>query len=153
MRKKTFIPNWYLDKKILLRNKKIKNCIIAVSIVNIFLLSFILNVSNKIKSTNIKNSSENIISAVKTIKIAEIVKKDIIIIEKYKEFSDFFEDNNLSYKNITITEEKLEIDIEVENYEEYINVIKRIEEHYSINKLIPNIKNEGNFNFKVILKV
>lgn len=153
MRKKTFIPNWYLDKKNLLRNKKIKNCIIVVSIVNIFLLSFILNVTNKIKSTDIVNSNENIVSAVKTINVAENVKKDTIIIEKYKELNNFFEDNNLSYKNISITEEKLEIDIEVENYEEYINVIKRIEDHYSINKLIPNIKNEGNFNFKVILKV
>ncbi len=32
-------------------------------------------------------------------------------------------------------------------------LIRCIENNYSIKKLTPNIKNEGNFNFKVILEV
>ena len=63
----------------------------------------------------------------------------------------FLDKNNLSYKNIIITKDSLEIDIEVKSYEEYINVVRCIENHYSIKKLTPNTKNEGNFNFKVIL--
>ena len=50
MMKKTFIPNWYEDRKNGITNKKIKICIKIALIVNIILLSFILNISNKIKN-------------------------------------------------------------------------------------------------------
>jgi len=148
MTKKTFIPNWYVDKKSQIRNKKIKMCIMVTSIVNIFLLSFILNISNKINNIEKERGNGN-----NNISIVETVKQDIITIEKYKELSNFFEKNDLSYKNIIITKGNLEIDIEVKNYDEYIHVISCIENCYSIKTLTPNIKNEGDFNFKVILEV
>ncbi|MBU3142199.1 hypothetical protein [Clostridium sp. CF012] len=148
MVKKTFIPNWYEDRKSEIGNKKVKVYIKIALIVNIILIILVLNISNEIGSVEGEIDEEN-----KTINVIETVNKDedAIIIEKYKELSKFFEDNNFSYRNINITKDNLEIDIEVNNYEEYIKVIRRIEEHYSIKKLTPYIKNEGNFNFKVIL--
>ena len=148
MAKKTFIPNWYIDKKILIKNKKTKIYIMIILIVNTVLLSFLLNNSNGVKNTEqeVGNSNDNAI-------IVETIKPDTIAIDKYKELSDFLEENNLNYKNILITKGYLEIDIEVKNYEEYIHVIRTIESHYSIKRLTPKIKNEGNFDLKVILEV
>lgn len=148
MASKTFIPNWYSDKKSEIKNKKIKIFIILVSVVNIFLLSFILNISNKIKNLELGTDKEN-----NNISIVETVKQDIITIETYKELSDFFQKNNLTYKNIVISKDNLEMDVEVKSYEEYIEVIRCIENHYSIKTLTPNIKHDENFNFKVILEV
>ena len=54
---------------------------------------------------------------------------------------------------MSITKDNLEIDIEVKNYEEYISAIRCIENQYSIKQLVPNIKCEGKFEFKVILEV
>ena len=144
--KKTFIPNWYEDRKSDIGNKKIKLCIKIALIVNIILLSLLLNSFNEIK-----NVEGGIVSENNVISVTKPVIKDTTIIEKYKKISTFFDENNFNYNNIIITKESLEIDIKVNNYEEYINVIRRIEEHYSIKKLSPNTKNEGNFNFKVIL--
>ena len=152
MIKKTFIPNWYIDKKNKIRNKKIKVCSMVILIVNIFLFCFILNISNKIKIIDGENANENKKSN-SNISVVETAKKNIITIEKYKELSNFFEENKLSYKNVLITKDNLEIDMEVKSHEEYINVIRCIENQYSIKKLTPNIKNEENFNFKVILEV
>lgn len=146
MLKKTFIPNWYQDRKAGIWNRKVKLCIKIALIVNIILMSLILNISKKINNMEREIGGDN-----KTINVIETVKKDTVIIEKYRELSKFFEDNNLSYKNINITKDNVEIDLEVNEYEEYIHVIRDIEEHYSIKKLTPNIKNEGKFNFKVIL--
>ena len=146
MVKKTFIPNWYEDRKSGTANKKVKVYIKIALIVNIILIILILNISNEIGNAEREIGEEN-----KTINVIETANKDAIIIEKYKELSKFFEDNDFSYRNINITKDNLEVDIEVNNYEEYINVIRRIEEHYSIKKLTPYIKNEGDFNFKVIL--
>jgi len=146
--KETFIPNWYLEEKNKIKNKKIKIISMIILIINIFLLSFILNISNNTKNrdTNIDNVNNNISEK-------KNVEHDIVIIEKYKGLSDFLSENNLSYKNIIITKDSLEIDIEVKSYEEYSDAIRSIENHYSIIKLMPNIKNEGKFNFKVILEV
>ncbi|MBZ9635923.1 hypothetical protein [Clostridium sp. FP1] len=146
MVKKTFIPNWYEDRKSEIWNKKVKLCIKIVLIVNIILISLIFNISNGIKNVAGEKASEN-----KAVNIIETAGKDRIIIEKHKEISKFFENNNFTYKNINITKNNLEIDIEVNNYEEYIRVVRLIEDKYSIKKLTPNIKNEGKFNFKVIL--
>lgn len=148
MVKKTFIPNWYEDRKIGIWKVKVKLSIKIILIVNIILISIILNISNEINIEEVKLDSKN-----KTIGVLENFKKDTIIIEKYSEIIKFFEDNNFSYKNIKITKDNLEIDIQVNDYEEYILVIRRMEEHYSIKKLTPNIKNEGKFNFTVIIKV
>ena len=152
--KKTFIPNWYVDKKNQIRNKKIKICITITLIVNIFLLSLILNTSNKIKDINgqILNQKKNI-NVGESVKDSETIKQDIVIIEKYKELNNFLQQNNLDYKNIVITKTDFEMYIEVKSHEEYIAIIKCIENNYSIKKLTPNIKNEGNFNFEVILEV
>ncbi|MCB2309951.1 hypothetical protein LGL55_02310 [Clostridium tagluense] len=146
MVKKTFIPNWYEDRKSEIWNKKVKLCIKIVLIINIILISLIFNISNGIKDVAGEKASEN-----KAVNIIETVRKDRIIIEKHKEISKLFENNNFTYKNINITKDNLEIDIEVNNYEEYIRVVRLIEDKYSIKKLTPNIKNEGKFNFKVIL--
>ena len=146
MARKTFIPNWYEDKKNGIQSRKVKLSIKIALIMNIILIGLIINVSNEMKNIKRDSSSEN-----KNIKIVEIAKKDIFIIEKYKELSDFLQKNNFSYKNVLVTKDNLEIDIEVVDYEEYIYVIKCIEKNYSIKKLTPNIKSEGNFNFKVIL--
>lgn len=146
MTKKTFIPNWYEDRKNRMLSRKVKICINLALIMNIILMSLIINISKEIKNIQRDRCGENNNSIV-----AKTVKKDVLIIEKYKGLSDFFEKNNFSYKNIILTKDNMEIDIEVVNYEEYISVIRGIEEYYSIKKLTPNINNEGNFNFKVIL--
>lgn len=148
MVKKTFIPNWYIDKKNKSKSKKQKIYIILISIINIILLSFMLRSSKEIKNTVGQFGNEN-----NNATIVETVKPDVTAIEKYKEFSDFFEENNLTYKSMIITKGNLEIDIEVKNYEEYIHVIRCIENHYSIKRLDPNNENKGNFDFKVILEV
>ena len=149
MAKKTFIPNWYIDKKIQGKSKTIKIYIILILIINIVLLSIIINNSNKTKNIDQETGNENI----KYSSIMETLKPDIITIEKYREISSFFEVNNLSYKEMLITKDNIEIDIEVKSHEEYIYVIRCIEEEYSIKRLAPNIKNESNFDFKVILEV
>ena len=131
MIKKTFIPNWYIEKKDKTRNKKIKVCIIVTLIANVFLLLFILNISNKIKIIDQEQVSKN----KNNISVLETVEPDIITREKYKELSDFFEENKFNYKNIIITKAGLEIDIEVKSYEEYVNVIRCIENQYSIKNL------------------
>lgn len=152
MMKKSFFPNWYLDKKNILRDKKIKICIMVVLLANIFLVSIILNVSKKIniveRRSPVENNSNN--------DTMEDVMQDTFTIEKYKQISDFLKEKNLTYINIVITKSSLEMDIAVKSYEEYIDVIKCIENEYTIKKLIPHIKsdeNEDNFNFKVILGV
>ncbi|HEY8892487.1 MAG TPA: hypothetical protein VIM70_19815 [Clostridium sp.] len=148
MIKETFIPNWYLDEKNKIKNKKIKIISMIILIINIFLLSCILNISN-----NTKDRDTNTYNVNNKISEKKNVKRDIVIIEKYKELSDFLSKNNLSYKNIILTKDNLEIDIEIKSYEEFNDAIRSIENHYSIIKLTPNIKNEGKFNFKVILEV
>jgi hypothetical protein len=144
MANKTFIPNWYEDKKSKITNKKIKVYIKMLIILNIILLSLILNISNEIKNKEGAAYNNNI-------DVIETAPKDTIVIEKYRKISNFFEKNNLVYKNINITKDNLEIDIDVIKYEDFVQIIKCIEKQYSIKKLTPNIKKEGNFNFKVIL--
>ncbi len=148
MAKKTFIPNWYVDRKNEIINEKIKICIIMVLIINIFLLSFIVNISNKTKSIQQQISNEN-----NSISTLDTVKKDVVTIEKYKQLNNFFKENNMNYKKVIITKDNFEVEIEVESYEEYVNVIRCIENQYLIKKLIPCGENEGNFNLKLMLEV
>jgi hypothetical protein len=150
MGKKTFFPNWYLDKKNIIRDKKIKICIIVVLLANIFLTATIVNISKKTSVLDQSSPVENSTS------VMQEIKQDTFVIEKYKQISCFLTKSNLNYKNIIINVSSIEIDIEVRSYEEYIYVIRCIENEYSIKKLIPDIKNkenEDNFNFKVILGV
>ena len=152
MIKKAFFPNWYLDKKNITRDKKIKICIMVVLLVNILLAAIILNVSKKINVVEMQLPVENNSSN----DIMENSMQDTFTVEKYKQISDFLKQSNLTYTNIIISKSSLEMDIEVKSYEEYIEVIKCIENEYTIKKLIPYIKNdenENNFNFKVILGV
>ena len=155
--RKTFIPNWYVDEKSRIGNKKNKIGILVTSILIIFLISLIFNTYNKIN--NEASNKKDLINMEDKTRTKEIIKNDqnvkhnVITIEKYNKFSNFLEQNNLSYINIIITESNLEIDIPAKSYEEYIMQVKCIENNYSIKKLIPNTKNEGNFNFKVILEV
>lgn len=149
MEKKTFTPNWYLDRKNKIKNKKIKICIIVVLSVNIFLTATIVKIPKK---TIILDKSSPVINN----NILQTDKQDTFTIEKYKQISDFLMENNLTYNNIIITVSSLEVDIEVSSYAQYIYVIRCIENEYSIKKLIPDInnkENENNFNFKVILGV
>ena len=152
MIKKEFFPNWYLDKKNITRDKKIKICIMVVLLVNILLAAIILNISNKTNVVELQSTVENNGSN----DIMEEPVQDTFTIDKYKQISDFLKQSNLNYINIVIDKSSLEIDIEVKSYEEYIDVIRCIENEYTIKKLIPHIKNdenEDNFNFKVILGV
>jgi hypothetical protein len=152
MIKKAFFPNWYLDKKNITRDKKIKICIMVVLLVNILLAAIILNISKKTNVVELRSTVE--INSSKD--IMEEAVQDTFTIEKYKQISDFLKQSNLNYINIVIDKSSLEIDIEVKSYEEYIDVIRCIENEYTIKKLIPHIKNdenEDNFNFKVILGV
>ena len=149
MAKKTFIPNWYIDKKIQGKSKTIKKYIILILIINIVLLSIIINKSNKTKNIDQEIGNENI----KYSSSMETLKPDIVALEKYREISSFFEVNNLSYKEMLITKDNIEIDIEVKSHEEYIYVIRCIEKQYSIKRLAPKIKNESYIDFKVILEV
>lgn len=149
MAKKTFIPNWYIDRKNQGKSKTIKIYIILILIINIVLLGFIINNSNKTKNIDHEIGNEKINHN----SIMETLKPDIITIEKYRELNSFFEVNNLSYKEMYITKDNIEIDIEVKSYEDYIYVIRCIEEQYSIKRLAPNIKNEREIDFKVVLEV
>ena len=148
MKKKTFIPSWYEDKKKETTYKKTKICITISIIANIILLSFILDISNKINNIGMGIDSKN-----NNIAVLNDNVKDIVIIEKYKELSSFLEENNLNYKNITISKNNLEIDMEVKSYDEYIVVIRCIENHYSIKKLTPSNKNVEKLNFTIIIEV
>ena len=151
MIKETFIPNCYKDKKNELKNKRIKICIMVILVINIFLLCLIINIFNKTNKTAgvISNKSSNVTS----LELGINDKHDLINVNKYKEVSDFFIENKLSYQNINITKGNLEIDLEVKSSEELIVVLRCIEKSYSIKKLVPNNKNERKFNFKVILEV
>lgn len=143
----TFIPNWYIDKKNKSKIKKIKICIIVFLIIDIILLVSILNFLNKRS-----NIDEKVISQSKRSDIVMTTKHDTIIIEKYNNINNFLIGNNLSYKDITITDNNFEINIEVKDYAEYIKVISCIENKYTIKKLTPNIKDKGKFNFNIIIE-
>lgn len=147
MEKRTFIPNWYIDKKNIVRDKKIKTCIMVVLIINILLIGLIVKVSNRIKLLDEEQLPNLNNRSVKT------VEQDLVAIEQYKQLSDFFEKNNLNYKNININKSSLEIDIEVNSYERYMDVIKCIEKKYSIKKLTEAIKIGDMFSFKIIIGV
>ena len=149
MMRKTFIPNWYIDQKKELQNKKIKICIAVTLILNVVLMSLIFNTSNKLK--NINDRTTNPKNEIK--ENVEVLKKNSITTDKYKELSDFSEQNNLDFINIIITEIEVEIEIGAKSYDEYIMVVRCLEDNYLIKKLVPNTKNEGEYNFKVILKV
>jgi hypothetical protein len=151
MKNNTFIPNWYIDKRNINRNKKNKICIFILLIINMLLLAFILNISNMTKVAEETQRSENNRSDI--IEVSPPNEQSKITLDKYKDLSSFFEENNLIYKNIVITKESLEINIEVKNYEEYIQVIKSIENRYSIKKLTPKINSKENLNFEVVLGV
>ena len=151
MKNNTFIPNWYIDKRNMIINKKNKICIFFLLIINILLLTLILNISNKARIAEEKWRNES--NSIDIIEVSQPNKESIITLDKYKNISKFFEENNLTYKNIVITKESLEINIEVKDYEEYIQVIKCIEDHYSIKKLTPKINSKENLNFEVFLEV
>ena len=151
MKNNTFIPNWYIYKRNMIINKKNNICIFILLIINILLLTLILNISNKARVAEEKWRNES--NSIDIIEVSQPNKESIITLDKYKNISKFFEENNLTYKNIVITKESLEINIEVKNYEEYIQVIKCIENYYSIKKLTPKINSKENLNFEVILEV
>jgi hypothetical protein len=153
MAKKTFIPNWYLHKKSVNLNKKIRICSTAVLLANIILFSFILNISSKIKNIEKILPDKNSSGILNNGEIIKASKLDIIAIDKYKEISSFFDENNISYKKLLINKSDLQIDMEVKSYNEYISFIRYIENEYSIKKLTPITKIQGNFNFTVILEV
>lgn len=143
----TFIPNWYIDKKNKSKIKKIKICVMVLLIINIILLVGIVNMINKRSNLDKKTISQQ-----KRGDIVMTTKHDTIILEKYNIINNFFIGNNLNYKDITITDNNFEINIEVKDYVEYIKAISCIENKYIIKKLIPNIKDKGKFNFNIILE-
>ncbi|MBU3176343.1 hypothetical protein KPL47_08155 [Clostridium estertheticum] len=144
MRKNTFIPNWYIDKKNKTKMKIIKIGIMLFFILDIILLGLILNITNK--TGNIENESNSTQNNSGT----EIrTKQNTIIIEKYNKLNSFLKENGLNYKDITITDNNFEMNIEVKNYEEYIKVISCIENKYPIKKLTPNIKDKGKLTFNI----
>ncbi|MBU3180142.1 hypothetical protein [Clostridium psychrophilum] len=154
MMKNTFIPNWYIDKKNKIGNKKIKICIMVTIILNIVLLSLIFNTYHGVSSIKGKIAHQKMnINVPKGVKGTEVVKKDTTSIELYSKLSKFLVQNNLNCKNIIITKTNLEMEIEVKSYDEYIVAIECIENNYSIKKLTSNNKNKGNFNFEVIIEV
>ncbi|MCB2340844.1 hypothetical protein [Clostridium estertheticum] len=148
MRKNTFIPNWYIDKKNKTKMKIIKIGIMIFFILDIILLGLILNLTNKTR--NIEAES---ISTQKNIGIEIRTKQDTIIIEKYNKLNNFFKENGLKYKDIKITDNNFEMNIEVKNYEEYIKVISCIENKYHVKKLTPNIKDKDKFIFNIKCEV
>ncbi|MBX4259143.1 hypothetical protein KTC96_12480 [Clostridium estertheticum] len=148
MRKNTFIPNWYIDKKNKTKMKIIKMGIMLFFILDIILLGLILNLTNK--TGNIKEKS---ISTQKNSGIELRTKQDTIIIEKYNKLNNFFKENGLNYKDITITDNNFEMNIEVKNYEEYIKVISCIENKYHVKKLTPSIKDKDKFTFNIKCEV
>ena len=140
MMKNTFIPNWYIDKKNKTKIKTIKIGVIVVFIVDIILLVIILNIINK--TGNIDGKINN---TQKNIGIVTTTKYEVIIIEQYNKINNFFKENGLRYKDITITDNNFEMNIEVKNYEEYIKVISCIENKYSVKKLTTNIIDKDKF--------
>ncbi|MGH4138014.1 hypothetical protein [Clostridium sp.] len=148
MKKKTFIPSWYEDKKNEIIYKRTKTCIMIIIIANIILFGFILNISHRADSIQVYNASKN-----NNIGVLSTDIVDIVTIEKYKELSSFLEVNNLNFKNINISKKSLEIDMEVKSYDEYIIAIRCIENHYSIKELTPSNKNGEKYNFKIIIEV
>ena len=95
---------------------------------------------------------KKLIALKKNIGIVTTIKHDVII-EKFNNINNFFKGNNVNYKDITITDNNLEINIEVKDYTEYIKVISCIENKYTIKRLTPNIKVKGKLIFNIILEV
>ncbi|MBU3161383.1 hypothetical protein KPL37_16870 [Clostridium frigoris] len=125
---------------------RIKMVVAVVFIVDIILLGVILNMINKTGNIDAK-----FISPQKNIGI--VTTKHDVIIEKYNKINEFFKENGLNYKDITITDNNFEMNIEAKNYEEYIKVISCIENKYTIKKLTPNIKDKGKFIFNIKFEV
>ena len=137
--KNAFIPNWYIDKKNKTKMKAIKIVIMVVFIIDIILLVVILNIINKTGNIDGKiNNPKNNIGIVAT-------TKHVVIISKYNKINNFFKENGLNYKDITITDNNFEMNIEVENYEEYIKVISCIENKYSVKRLTTSIIDKNKF--------
>jgi len=149
MAKEVFIPNWYIDRKTQVKSKKIKGVIGILILLNMLIGIYILNISTKIRGIS-KDISQEKNSHMNNISNDESVKQQGLIIEKYKEITEYFEKNNLNYNNLFMNKDDLEIDIQVKNYGEYINVIKCIEKKYSIKNLVLLTKNEEEYTFKVI---
>lgn len=149
MAKEVFIPNWYIDRKTQVKNKKIKGVIGILILLNILIGIYILNISTKIRGIS-KDISQRKDSQIGIISNNESAKQQGLIIEKYKEITEYFEKNNLNYNNLFMNKDDLELDIQVKSYGEYINVIKCIENKYSIKNLVLLTKNEEEYTFKVI---
>lgn len=148
MAKEVFIPNWYIDRKTQVKSKKVKGVIGILILLNILIGIYILNISTKIRGIS-KDISQEKNSQMNSISNDESVKQQGLIIEKYKEITEYFEKNNLNYNNLFMNKDDLELDIQVKNYGEYINVIKCIEKKYSIKNLVLLTKNEEEYTFKV----
>lgn len=149
MAKEVFIPNWYIDRKVQAKSKKIKGVIGIIILLNILIGIYIVNISATIRGIS-KDISQEKNNQRNSISNDESVKQQGLIIEKYKEVTEYFEKNNLNYNNLFMNKDDLELDIQVKNYEEYINVIKCIEKKYSIKNLAILTKNEEEYTFKVI---
>ena len=149
MAKEIFIPNWYIDRKTQVKSKKIKGVIGILILLNMLIGIYILNISTKIRGIS-KDIIQEKNSQMNSISNDESVKQHGLIIEKYKEITEYFEKNNLNYNNLFMNKDDLELDIQVKNYGEYINVIKCIEKKYSIKNLVLLTKNEEEYTFKVI---
>jgi cell division protein FtsL len=150
MGKEVFIPNWYIDRKKAVKSKKIKVVLSILILLNVLISIYILNISSKIRGIS-KEISHQKNNPKDTSINNEPIKHQVRNIEKYKEITDYFEKNNLNFNNLSMNEGKFELDIEVKNHEEYIDVIKCIEKHYSIKYLTLLNKSKKEYIFKVIL--
>ena len=117
-------------------------------ILDIILLGLILNITNKTGNIEVESISNQKNSGIKI-----RTKQDTIIIEKYKKLNNFLKENGLNYKDIKITDNNFEMNIEVKNYEEYIKVISCIENKYHVKKLTPSIKEKNKFTFNIKCEV
>ena len=149
MAKEVFIPNWYIDRKSEAKGKKIKVILSILTLLNILIGIYVLNLFTKVEGIS-KDEYAKKNYQINNIGNDEPVKQRMIVIKKYKEVTEYFEENHLNYNNLFMSKSNFEINMQVKNYEEYINAIKCIEKKYSIKNLTVLSKDKKEYIFKVM---
>lgn len=149
MAKEVFIPNWYIDRKSKLKGKRMKIILSILILLNILIGIYVLNLFTKVEGIS-KDEYAKKNYQINNIGNDEPVKQRMIVIKKYKEVTEYFEENHLNYNNLFMSKSNFEINMQVKNYEEYINAIKCIEKKYSIKNLTVLSKDKKEYIFKVM---
>ncbi|ARC85245.1 hypothetical protein U732_1564 [Clostridium argentinense CDC 2741] len=144
MKKNRFISSEYIN----VREKKVESIIKLVTIILYVILIlnlFFLKINmDKIDSYEMHKKENKSL-------IKKESKKEIVAIEKFNDLTKNLNLDNFHIKFININEDSIELEIFIEGKKNYINVVKTIENKYSIKYLSPIIYEKEKKYFKVVL--